>query len=697
MFSIFAILHVVNVCASGETSPGGGKAYTLVSTLPDGSLQLHDPDILLEIAPGSEEVAVVSVVGPWRTGKSYLLNQIINCESEDEYFKVGHDTVPETEGLTIKLYKTKEPNGGSKRIIFLDSAGLQCPYRSEQGDARVMALASLLSSILIYNHPGALNDYEIKRFKFIVGLSHAVPSTVDGEYGIDKDLQEFRPDLFWVMRDTFLRLTDKDHNDVTPTQLVELNLAHNAKGVERFFRSITGFAMPYPMENMNRVRELQDNPSLRSEDWKIAVKNLREHIFKQARAKQLKADMPRMRGKDIRDLLVTFVRRLNSDSGIGELDTMKSLIDSLHGQKLSEAFNTYNATLTSTPLPMSQANLQKLHLDAVAEAEAALKTSLESYPDEELEENLATLQDKLKNQFEQRNKTNTIAIMDFAKVVDEEEVNVYLENWNNFQMPAEEEDMLAWHQSIEKKSLSAVGERLGGMLDVESLGKQQTRMSGMLKNEFDKKKRENQNTAIQVCKALKDTWERDFDDRILKYYWIMEDLVDDLKRYEADFKVKCKGPAKNMQELEVDAGPIITKLEEELDKRKLAYSHTFFAFVVFMTSFTGLWVVDLLDNHPYYFIMSLSIFLWTVTFISNQLVQSLGPLWYAKAIWNHVSDFFLSALSFVGFFIQLMVEASRIFVGLAYGHLDLMIGIISAIMLLSCCYLFYSWYERKFK
>ena len=64
------------------------SAVPFITTLDDGSYIVHDEAVeLLSALDGP--IATVAVAGLWRTGKSYLLNQLTGASKAKEGFTVG--------------------------------------------------------------------------------------------------------------------------------------------------------------------------------------------------------------------------------------------------------------------------------------------------------------------------------------------------------------------------------------------------------------------------------------------------------------------------------------------------------------------------------------------------------------------------------------------------------------------------------
>ncbi|KAK6940756.1 Guanylate-binding protein, N-terminal [Dillenia turbinata] len=125
----------------------------------------------------SNPIAAVAVIGPYRSGKSFLLNQLLSL-SCDEGFGVGHMRDTKTKGgrisldvynfsLDVCLYLLSIITGiwvwgtpielnidGIKTSVFyLDTEGFESVGKSNVYDDRIFALATVMSSVLIYNLP----------------------------------------------------------------------------------------------------------------------------------------------------------------------------------------------------------------------------------------------------------------------------------------------------------------------------------------------------------------------------------------------------------------------------------------------------------------------------------------------------------------------------------------------------------------
>ena len=117
----------------------------------------------------SDPVCVVAIVGPCRTGKSYILSQLISSGQDSQpCFKLGHKLDRETMGIwmwdTPINYQLKD--GRSVSIILLDTEGIDAWDSQEKGDTQVFTLSVLLSSLFIYNSIGVPNRKDLDKMMY---------------------------------------------------------------------------------------------------------------------------------------------------------------------------------------------------------------------------------------------------------------------------------------------------------------------------------------------------------------------------------------------------------------------------------------------------------------------------------------------------------------------------------------------------
>jgi hypothetical protein len=136
-------------------------------------------------------------------------------------------------------------NGQEMGIIVVDTEGLGAYDEDENHDAKIFLLALLLSSLLIYNSVGTIDENALNSLSLVINLSKKIQLKKNGndsQEDID-ELAKMFPSFLWVLRDFALRLVDNEGNKLTPKQYLESALREQ-KGVSD------------AVESKNRLRRL---------------------------------------------------------------------------------------------------------------------------------------------------------------------------------------------------------------------------------------------------------------------------------------------------------------------------------------------------------------------------------------------------------------------------------------------------------
>lgn len=93
----------------------------------------------------------MSIVGKSKTGKSFLLNNLVG---DRDMFPINSSIVNSAQGIMIST-KLVEVNG--IKIIVLDSEGFGSLEGSDDRDCKFFILNLLLSSVILYNSMGTID------------------------------------------------------------------------------------------------------------------------------------------------------------------------------------------------------------------------------------------------------------------------------------------------------------------------------------------------------------------------------------------------------------------------------------------------------------------------------------------------------------------------------------------------------------
>lgn len=145
-------------------------------------------------------IAAVSVIGPYRSGKSFLLNQLLSL-SCNKGFGVGHMRDTKTKGIWVWGTPVEIDVDGSKvSVLYLDTEGFESIGKSNVYDDRIFALAAVLSSVLVYNLPETIREADISRLSFAVELAEEFYGRVKGQ-----DVAFEPAKLLWLIQRDFLQ------------------------------------------------------------------------------------------------------------------------------------------------------------------------------------------------------------------------------------------------------------------------------------------------------------------------------------------------------------------------------------------------------------------------------------------------------------------------------------------------------------
>ncbi|XP_031575013.1 guanylate-binding protein 4-like [Actinia tenebrosa] len=215
-------------------------------------------------------VCVVSIAGPCRKGKSYILGKVFD---QEEIFPLGHLLDPETMGIWLWIVpqKFQDSTGRDFTVILLDSEGIDSVYAKQADDHRIFTLSVLLSSILIYNSAGVPNRSDLEGLDFIAQLSQRIQLYTKKKNATYKDESHFYeafPNFIWLLRDVVLEIPAGCSNIKEYFLKKVLNAEGEAGSSRRalkaadsilnFFSDFDAFSLPPPSYRPQVVQNLND-------------------------------------------------------------------------------------------------------------------------------------------------------------------------------------------------------------------------------------------------------------------------------------------------------------------------------------------------------------------------------------------------------------------------------------------------------
>ena len=296
--------------ARGGASPMA--AVRLAYCDADGTLKL-DPDAVewLRSSLPSPPVGVLAITGPMRTGKSSLLNDLLDSRAA---FDVSSATAACTRGLwaTTVPAPTWLPTLAGGSLLLLDTEGLGSPDAPSR-DPQLFALACILSSVVVYNSFGLIEEVAVARLARLSTVAAQVLCATRGgvegsggrasigrrssiRVGSDDDVGGSQPRLLWLLRDFHHQLTDASGAAISADSYLESSLMappgasdpmapaspprssanSQARAVLRScFRARSCVALPRPMADVLLAQNNALSAEGRSREWVSGVQQLR--------------------------------------------------------------------------------------------------------------------------------------------------------------------------------------------------------------------------------------------------------------------------------------------------------------------------------------------------------------------------------------------------------------------------------------
>lgn len=116
-------------------------------------------------------------MGKTKTGKSFLLNKLINLSQSEECptFSVNHTLTSCTKGIWISNQPINvSKNDSKKSILILDTAGFGSYDSTQEIDYKLLTLSILLSDVLMYNSIGPIDEQMLNGMSLAVEISKLI-------------------------------------------------------------------------------------------------------------------------------------------------------------------------------------------------------------------------------------------------------------------------------------------------------------------------------------------------------------------------------------------------------------------------------------------------------------------------------------------------------------------------------------------
>ena len=186
-----------------------------------------NPDAISLLQTINQPLAIVSIAGLYRTGKSYLINKLFNLQAK---FRVSNTINSCTKGLWMHWPPIR---GKDNHILVVDTEGIGAvDSGTSTHDSRVFSLAMLLSSMFIYNSTGSIDEQSIGTLNLVSNIAKQIRISADDKQENLEELGKLFPGFIWVVRDFALLLTDRSGRAISQREYLENSLQHKEGGSE---------------------------------------------------------------------------------------------------------------------------------------------------------------------------------------------------------------------------------------------------------------------------------------------------------------------------------------------------------------------------------------------------------------------------------------------------------------------------------
>ena len=395
----------------------------------------------------NKKVGIISLVGKYRTGKSFLLNRvIINNKENKEGFAVAPTIKPCTKGIWLwpnPLIITNSNNNNEPFPVYLiDTEGLGAYDEEINHDSKIFLIAILISSLFIYNSFGTIDEAALSNLSFILNLSKSLKlknslqkddddDIISNSTNEENELAKYFPCLFWLLRDFVLKLVDSEGNPISSKQYLENSLMEQQgttdtileknlirKKIKNYFIERDCFPMVRPVENEKDLQNLMNLPDEDIRPEFITQSNhLREMIYSKVKPKNFGGKI--LSGEMLIELLESIINSIN-DGAIPVIENswkyitnneciknIKSLTEyytknisnfqksNLEKENFFEELQKYNDELTNEIInKFKSININKFDEDDIKEHLDTLKSNLKQEYKKLTNENINLLKDK---------------------------------------------------------------------------------------------------------------------------------------------------------------------------------------------------------------------------------------------------------------------------------------------------------------
>ena len=333
-----------------------GRAIQMVS-LSGSKFELSDEAVNF-FKSRERGIALCCVIGKFRSGKSYLMNKVMNLRQ-----KKGFTVSPSVNACTRGLWIWTKPVILEKQnleIFFMDTEGLDAPGKDQSLDSKLFALAVMVSSYFMFNSNGNIDEPSIESLSMITHIINNVAVSKDANLDSGEalyQLSQYAPSFLWILRNMILEMQDLKGRPVNAAMYLESSLTDvpqlggQSRNLERsmeirrailnFVKSRDCVALIRPHKDEKILQRLQDVPDASIEPAFLeGVITIRRKIL--ANCTQKVIDGVPITGPMIIAYLAQFIEAFNENTRPIVSTAWRALLESECEETLRKAITVYN-------------------------------------------------------------------------------------------------------------------------------------------------------------------------------------------------------------------------------------------------------------------------------------------------------------------------------------------------------------------
>ena len=326
-------------------------------------------------------VAVLSICGPYRSGKSYFLSRLLGRPGA---FQLGHRMQACTRGIWMA---TTVLECEQFATILLDTEGIDAIGASETVAMSLLTITMLISSYLIYNSKKVPQKVDLDKMRCFTQLSRSLLMQ-KGESMKADVMRKFFPHFLWLLRDVTLAMTDKVGQTISATEFLHTRLLASQSGhytelgksLCSLFSSLECHTLPIPSINPKVIQNIVEQQDKLKPAFNKAVDEIIQQILQQVTPKKAINGVSLVDGPALAALTRGYLDTINTPGAIPDLEQGWQAVIKWklkeYSDKVVEEYRREMGDRLVDKLPLDERYLMYIHEQILSRKMASLQQEI---------------------------------------------------------------------------------------------------------------------------------------------------------------------------------------------------------------------------------------------------------------------------------------------------------------------------------